>query len=93
MKLFLKRKKDTISSLTKTRPRKLSKPLKLAGKILILVFIALSILAAGIYIGQKNQKYSLHTLLPKISFKATPQKDKDAQFFSEIYNLIKNDYW
>lgn len=93
MKLFLKRKKDTISSLTKTRPRKLSKPLKLAGKILILVFIALSILAAGIYIGQKNQKYSLHALLPKISFKATPQKDTDAQFFSEIYNLIKNDYW
>lgn len=93
MKLFFKRKKETVSSLTKLRPRKLSKPLKLAGKVLILLLIVLSILATGVYIGQRNQKYSLSNLFSEINLKYTKSKDKDTQFFSEIYNLIKNNYW
>jgi hypothetical protein len=93
MRLFFKRKKETIASLTKPKSRKLTKPLTIAGKFFILLLLILTILATGVYIGQKNPKYSANSLFPRINLNFTKPKDSDVKFFSEIYNLIKNNYW
>jgi len=94
MKLFFKRKKDKVSSLSYTQPKKLPKPLKLISKILAILLVVLAILGFGMYLGQKYSiKSILPKALPKLTLKKEPKEDQNIVFFSEIYNLIKNNYW
>lgn len=90
MKLFSKKKKESISSLSASKKPKLSNCAKLIIKILALILIVGALLGAGLIL---TKKYSLTTLWDKISHKQATEKDSDLEFFSEIFNLIKNNYW